>query len=125
MGAGDPLSKRAAFDRSLVEGPLGRAVWKLAWPTLIQNLVAGLQGIVDHVMVGHYVGFQGNAAIGVAWQIFLVVVVFIASLAFTDYETLSLAKSGIVFGSLLAALAGIVVLRTSAPSAPDTGVDVA
>jgi Na+/H+ antiporter NhaA len=51
--------------------------------------------------------------------------IFIASLAFTDYETLGLAKLGIVFGSLLAAVAGIVVLRTSAPSAPDTGVDVA
>jgi Na+-driven multidrug efflux pump len=31
-------------------------------------------------MVGHYVGFTGNAAIGVGWQIFLVVVVFISSL---------------------------------------------
>jgi putative MATE family efflux protein len=39
-----------------------------------------MQGIVDHAMVGHYVGFTGNAAIGVAWQIFLVVIVFIMSL---------------------------------------------
>lgn len=31
-------------------------------------------------MVGHYVGFTGNAAIGVGWQVFLVVVVFISSL---------------------------------------------
>ncbi|HEY7059557.1 MAG TPA: MATE family efflux transporter [Vicinamibacterales bacterium] len=43
-------------------------------------MLGGLQGIVDHVMVGHYVGYTGNAAIGVGWQIFLVVVVFIASL---------------------------------------------
>jgi len=43
-------------------------------------MIGGLQGIVDHVMVGHYVGFAGNAAIGVGWQIFLVVVVFISSL---------------------------------------------
>jgi putative MATE family efflux protein len=55
-------------------------VWRLAWPTVIQNMIGGLQGIVDHVMVGHYVGFTGNAAIGVGWQIFLVVVVFISSL---------------------------------------------
>jgi putative MATE family efflux protein len=55
-------------------------VWKLAWPTVLQNMIGGLQGIVDHVMVGHYVGFTGNAAIGVGWQIFLVVVVFISSL---------------------------------------------
>lgn len=67
------------FDRSIVEGPIGRAVWKLAWPTMLQNMIGGLQGIIDHAMVGHYVGFTGNAAIGVAWQIFLVVIVFIAS----------------------------------------------
>jgi putative MATE family efflux protein len=55
-------------------------VWRLAWPTVLQNMIGGLQGIVDHLMVGHYVGFTGNAAIGVGWQIFLVIVVFISSL---------------------------------------------
>ena len=55
-------------------------MWRLAWPTVIQNMIGGLQGIVDHIMVGHYVGFTGNAAIGVGWQIFLVVIVFITSL---------------------------------------------
>ena len=57
-----------------------RAVWKLAWPTMLQNVIGGLQGIIDHAMVGHYVGYTGNAAIGVSWQIFLVVMVFISSL---------------------------------------------
>jgi len=47
---------------------------------MLQNVIGGIQGLVDHAMVGHYVGFQGNAAIGVAWQIFLVVIVFITSL---------------------------------------------
>jgi putative MATE family efflux protein len=47
---------------------------------MLQNVIGGLQGIVDHAMVGHYVGYAGNAAIGVAWQIFLVVIVFISSL---------------------------------------------
>jgi putative MATE family efflux protein len=68
------------FDRSLVEGPITQAVWKLAWPTVLQNAIGGLQGIIDHAMVGHYVGYTGNAAIGVSWQIFLVVIVFISSL---------------------------------------------
>ncbi|MDT8369117.1 MAG: MATE family efflux transporter [Longimicrobiales bacterium] len=68
------------FDRSIVEGPIRSAVWKLAWPTMIQNILGGLQGLVDHVMVGQYVGFTGNAAIGVAWQIWVVVIVFISSL---------------------------------------------
>jgi putative MATE family efflux protein len=75
-----PTPKPHHFDRSIVEGPIGPAVWKLAWPTMLQNVIGGLQGIVDHVMVGHYVGYVGNAAIGVSWQIFLVVIVFIASL---------------------------------------------
>jgi putative MATE family efflux protein len=69
-----------SFDRSIVEGPIPSVVWKIAWPTMLQNIIAGLQGIVDHAMVGHFVGFAGNAAIGVAWQIFLVVMVFISSL---------------------------------------------
>jgi putative MATE family efflux protein len=72
--------KRPRFDRSIIEGPIVAAVWKIAWPTVLQNAIGGLQGIVDHALVGHYVGFTGNAAIGVSWQIFLVVIVFISSL---------------------------------------------
>ena len=71
---------RKKLDRSIVEGPIGSAVWKLAWPTVLQNAIGGLQGIIDHAMVGHFVGYTGNAAVGVSWQIFLVVVVFIVSL---------------------------------------------
>jgi len=73
-------SQPSRFDRSLVEGPIGKAVWKLAWPTVLQNMIAGLQGVIDHALVGHLVGYAGNAAIGVAFQIFLVVMVFIVSL---------------------------------------------
>src|SRR4051812_30487731 len=75
-----PPQKSNRFDRSLVEGPLAPAVWRLAWPTMLQNLVAGLQGVVDHALVGHLIGYTANAAIGVSWQIFLVVIVFMASL---------------------------------------------
>ncbi|MGH7417482.1 MAG: MATE family efflux transporter, partial [Candidatus Rokuibacteriota bacterium] len=67
------------FDRSIVEGPISRAVWMLAWPTMLQNVIGGLQGLLDHAMVGRFVGYTGNAAIGVAFQIFLVVMVFISS----------------------------------------------
>ena len=71
--------KGKAFDRRIVDGPISGAVWRLAWPTMLQNIIGGLQGLIDHAMVGHYVGFTGNAAIGVSWQIFLVVIVFISS----------------------------------------------
>ena len=75
------------YDRSIVEGPLRSAVWRLAWPTMLTNVIGGLQGIIDHIMVGHLVGFTGNAAIGVSWQIFIVVIVFINSL-FTGMSVL-------------------------------------
>lgn len=75
------------YDRSIVEGHLASAVWKLAWPTMLANLIGGMQGVIDHALVGNYVGFTGNAAVGVSWQIFLVVIVFISSL-FTGMSVL-------------------------------------
>ena len=75
----DPASTRKGFDRSIVEGPIRPAVWRLAWPTMLQNVIAGLQGIIDHAMVGHFVGYTANAAIGVSWQIIIVVIVFAVS----------------------------------------------
>ncbi|HZI61589.1 MAG TPA: MATE family efflux transporter [Pyrinomonadaceae bacterium] len=75
------------YDRSIIEGPLRPAVWKIAWPTMLTNVIGGLQGMVDHALVGHLVGFKANAAIGVSWQIFLVVIVFISSL-FTGMSVL-------------------------------------
>src|SRR5678809_710751 len=89
VATGTPTGIRPArrYDRSIVDGPLPKAVWNLAWPTMLQNAFGGLQGIVDHVMVGNFVGYTGNAAIGVSWQIFLVVIVFISSL-FTGMSVL-------------------------------------
>lgn len=75
------------YDRSIVDGPLAKAVWKIAWPTMVTNIFGGLQGIVDHVLVGNLIGFRANAAIGVSWQILLVIIVFISSL-FTGMSVL-------------------------------------
>jgi putative MATE family efflux protein len=74
-----PPAPSRRYDRSIVEGPLRAAVWKLAWPTMLANVVGGLQGMVDHVMVGHFVGYAGNAGIGVAIQVFIVIIAFIMS----------------------------------------------
>jgi len=54
---------------------------------MLTNVIGGLQGIVDHALVGHLVGFKGNAAIGVSWQVVLVVIIFISSL-FTGMSVL-------------------------------------
>jgi putative MATE family efflux protein len=73
-------AERRRYDRSIIEGPLRSAVWKIAWPTMLTNIIGGMQGIVDHILVGRLVGSRGNAAIGDAWQIFLIVIAFISSL---------------------------------------------
>ena len=54
---------------------------------MVTNAISGLQGMVDHVLVGNLVGYKANAAIGVSWQIFLVVIAFILSL-FTGMSVL-------------------------------------
>ncbi len=68
------------FDRTIVEGPLTSAVWKLAWPAVLTNLVSGIQGWVDQILVGNLIGYQANAAIGAAFQIFLLVITFVGSI---------------------------------------------
>ncbi|MEO8580376.1 MAG: MATE family efflux transporter [Gemmatimonadales bacterium] len=70
-----------------MEGPLAPAVWKLAWPTMLTNIIGGLQGMVDQALVGNLIGFKANAAIGVSSQIFIIVIIFIASL-FTGMSVL-------------------------------------
>jgi putative MATE family efflux protein len=54
---------------------------------MLTNIIGGLQGIVDHIAVGRLVGFQGNAAIGVSYQIWIIIIVFISSL-FTGMSVL-------------------------------------
>jgi len=78
---------RRSYDRSIIEGPLLPAVWKLAWPTMLTNIVGGMQALIDQVLVGNLIGPKANAAIGDSNQIFLIVVIFIASL-FTGMSVL-------------------------------------
>lgn len=79
---GKTLALLKSFDLEIISGSRLRSVWKLAWPLVCLNLVNGTHGIVDHILVGHFIvsdNNAANAAIGVAWQVFLVLVVFITS----------------------------------------------
>jgi putative MATE family efflux protein len=78
---------KSRYDRSIVEGPLLPAVWKLAWPSMLTNIFGGLQGIIDNILVGHLVGYNANAGIGVANQIWTVIIIFIMSV-FTGMSVL-------------------------------------
>jgi putative MATE family efflux protein len=75
-----PPPKTSRYDRSIIEGSLPRAVWKIAWPTMLTNMIGGLQGMVDHALVGNLIGSTANAAIGVSIQLWIVVIVFISSI---------------------------------------------
>ena len=54
---------------------------------MLVNIISGLQSLVDQVLVGHIIGYTGNAAIGVANQIFIAVFIFIGSI-FTGMSVL-------------------------------------
>ena len=82
-----PPVVKSRYDRSLIEGPLLPAVWKLAWPAMLTNIFGGLQGIIDNILVGHLVGYNANAGIGVANQIWTVIIIFIMSV-FTGMSVL-------------------------------------
>ena len=41
---------------------------------VLTQLVAGVHGMIDQALIGHQSGFEGQAAVGAAWQLFLVVV---------------------------------------------------
>jgi putative MATE family efflux protein len=124
--------KAGRFDRSIIEGPIGPAVWRIAWPTMLQNVIAGLQGIIDHAMVGNFVGYTGNAAVGVSWQIIIVVIVFISSL-FTGMGVLVARFAGandsdkvnrVVYQAFLTAIGLSVILATIGYFAAPTLLDI-
>lgn len=78
-----PITPMKTFDPEITRGSVFRSVWKLAWPLALLYTVNGLHGVVDHMLVGRWVrdpANAGNAGIGVAWQIFMVLSVFVASL---------------------------------------------
>ena len=75
-----PSKAKRKYDRSIIEGPLVRAVWKIAWPAILTNLISGVQGWVDQIMVGNLIGYKANAAIGASFQIFLLVITFVGSI---------------------------------------------
>jgi putative MATE family efflux protein len=47
---------------------------------MLVNIIGGMQSLVDQVLVGHIVGYAGNAAIGVANQVFLAIFIFVTSI---------------------------------------------
>ena len=71
------------FDQELTSGSLLRSVWKIAWPVVLLNLINGMPPMLNQMLIGRFEEATNNAAnsaVGTAWQVFLVVVVFISSI---------------------------------------------
>ena len=71
------------FDDEIVSGSILRSIWKLTWPIALLNLINGVQGFVNQIMIGHFIESEdkaANAAIGASWQVFLVFIVLIVSI---------------------------------------------
>ncbi|MFP6582225.1 MAG: MATE family efflux transporter [Candidatus Hydrogenedentota bacterium] len=67
------------FDDDIISGSILKSVWKISWPVIVTQLITGLGGIIDQILVGRYVGFEAQAAVGISWQSFLVLLVFLSS----------------------------------------------
>lgn len=99
---------------------LNRQVLNLAWPSLVENLLQTMLGVVDLLMVGR-LGADAIAGVGLANQIMNLLVVTFAGLAVGNTalvarsvgagqkaEAERIAKQSLVMGAMLAAVVGIV-----------------
>jgi NhaA family Na+:H+ antiporter len=123
-----------AFANAGVEIPIGDLANSLVHPLTLGialGLFVGKQiGITAFAWLAIKLGL-GELPTGARWRqiwggallagIGFTMSIFIASLAFSDPEVLDKAKIGIIVGSLLSAIVGIVVLRMG-PAVPDEGV---
>ena len=74
------MAERGERARQLVEGHIGRSVWFLAWPVVIQSLLQVLIGTVDLKMVG-YLGSEAIAAVGISRQIIMIIMILILAVS--------------------------------------------
>lgn len=67
---------------SLPPSPLSErtAVWRLAWPLILTNLLNVAVGVIDFKMVGA-IGFDAIAAVGVARQVMMLIMVVLVAIS--------------------------------------------
>lgn len=68
------------FDRELVSGSISRSVWKLTWPFVLAQIIRGLNILVAQSLVGRAVGYEGIAAVGLGWQLFMMTIAIYVAL---------------------------------------------
>jgi len=72
-------SPRSARDRRLTEGPILGALFRLAWPIMLSNLIQTLYNVIDTFWLGR-LGREALAAPTLAWPLIFLVISFGAGL---------------------------------------------
>jgi len=103
-----------------------KTFWRYTLPAIAAMLVNGLYQIVDGIFIGHYVGFEGLAAINMAWPVIYFMVGFGIMVGMGSGSLLSIQRgkgnmetaptiltSSMIVMLLLAVVSCIIILLTS------------
>ncbi|MFI3239430.1 MAG: MATE family efflux transporter [Bacteroidales bacterium] len=61
-------------ERALADAPIGRLFFRYSIPTVLGLLIFGLQGIIDGLFVGNFIGAEALAAVNVAMPVYSTVI---------------------------------------------------
>src|SRR2546423_1860014 len=65
---------------TITEGHVARAVWGLAWPTVITNVLMSATGLINVIFVGR-LGKEALAVVGLSEQIFFLLMSIVTSVS--------------------------------------------
>jgi len=77
----EPIGERLSTVDAITSGNLRQAVWGLAWPTLVANVLMTLTGVLNAFFVGQLGSKDAMAAVGWAEQILMVIFSVVMSVA--------------------------------------------
>jgi putative MATE family efflux protein len=66
----------SAHEAPLVQGNLWKTIWTMSWPLVLTTLCSSVVGLVD-VQVAKVLGFEAQAAVGLAEQVIFIFMVFL------------------------------------------------
>ncbi|MGQ9698375.1 MAG: MATE family efflux transporter [Armatimonadota bacterium] len=77
----EPVGERLSTVDAITTGNVRKAVWNLAWPTLVANVLMTLTGVLNAFFVGQLGSRDAMAAVGWAEQILMVIFSVVMSVA--------------------------------------------
>ena len=65
------MSGTRTITNDLTGGSVAKKLLRFSWPIMVANLLQTIYGLVDMVIVGHFVGAHGLSAVGIGGQIMM------------------------------------------------------